>query len=119
MERPEEDMVKTVLVDRATRGDYWREHVERWGKSGLRQKEYCIKEGISIERFGYWKRRFERKSRSVGERLVAVPPGIISTALSEGRGMLGLVVRDQYRIEIPERFSPATLAAVLEVLNRM
>jgi len=105
-------------VDRAARGEYWRGQVERWGRSGLGQKGYCIKEGISVERFGYWKRRLEREAvGNRGERLVAVPSGIVRSALSQGT--LSLVVKDRYRIEIPETFSPVTLEAVLQVLHRM
>ena len=114
-------MEKEAQAAGAERGKYWRERVESWRSSGLTQKEYCEREGISRERLGTWKRRLDREAQTPPQRgsLVAVPPGIVSSALSAGRGMLGLVIRDQYRIEIPETFSPLTLEAVLQVLNRV
>lgn len=102
------------------RREYWRGEVEKWGRSGLRQKEYCGREGISLERFGYWRRRIERereKGRTRG--LIAVPSGVVSSALFARREMLGVVVKERYRVEIPDTFSPDTLARVLEVLGRM
>jgi len=97
--------------------EYWRGEVQRWSSSGLTQKEYCNKEGLSLDRFGSWKRRFDREGESGA--LVAVPSGIVSSALLERRQSLGLVVSERYRVEIPDTFSPATLESVLQVLARL
>ena len=99
--------------------DYWSGEVQQWQGSGLTQKEYCNKQGISIERFGSWKRRLELEAQSHSGTIVAIPSKIVSTALLAMRPTLGLVVKEQYRVEIPNAFSPATLEAVLEVLNRL
>lgn len=97
--------------------EYWRGEVERWRSSGLTQKEYCSKEGLSLERFGTWKRRLEREDNSGA--LVAVPTGIVSSALHTSRRMLSVVVDERYRIEIPDAFTPITLQNVLQVLSRL
>ena len=99
--------------------EYWRGEVHRWRSSGLTQKEYCNKEGISLERFGTWKRRFDREGAGCAGALVAVPSKIVSSALMERRPALGLVVSERYRVEIPDTFSPATLERVLQVLARL
>lgn len=99
-----------------TRG-CWRAEVERWRSSGLTQKEFCSKEGLSLERFGTWKRRLEREDNSGA--LVAVPTGIVSSALHTSQRMLSVVVAERYRIEIPDAFTPNTLQNVLEVLSRL
>jgi len=99
--------------------EYWRGEVQQWQSSGLTQKEYCIKAEVSLERFGSWKRRFDREEHGRGGALVAVPSGIVSAALLERRQKLGLVISERYRIEIPDAFSAATLEQVLQVLARL
>jgi len=98
--------------------EYWRGEVQRWCSSGMTQKEYCSKEGLSLERFGSWKRRFDREGERGSGVLVAVPAKIVSSALLARSERLGLVVSERYRVEIPERFSSATLEQVLQVLAR-
>ena len=100
------------------RRKYWTGQVERWRESGLTQKEYCLREKISLERFGAWKRRFDSECKIEAGSLVAVPPKIVSSALFTAAA-LRLVVDERYRLEIPDSFSPATLEAVLPVLGRL
>ena len=109
------EAIKTLQTGKSR--DYWSGEVERWRSSGLTQKEYCSKEGLSLERFGTWKRRLDREDNS--GTLVAVPTGIVSSALRTSHRMLSLVVDERYRIEIPDAFTPGTLQNVLEVLSRL
>jgi hypothetical protein len=83
------------------------------------QKEYCNKKGISLGRFGAWKRRLEREDKGSTGAIVAIPSGVVSSALLAMRAPLVLVVNERCRVEIPDSFSPATLEAVLQVLNRL
>lgn len=118
MENEEQDMGSKPSRKGKSR-EYWRGEVKRWSSGGLTQKEYCNKEGLSLDRFGAWKRRFEREGQSRSGALVAVPTGIVSAALLERRQRLGLVISERYRIEIPDAFSAATLEQVLQVLARL
>jgi len=102
-----------------TAREYWSGEVQRWRGSGLTQKEYCNENGISLERFGSWKRRLEREDQGRTGAIVAIPSGIVSSALLVMRPTLGLVVKERYRVEIPDSFCPATLEAVLQVLIRL
>lgn len=97
---------------------YWRGQVQQWRDSGLTQKEYSLKEGISLERLGTWKRRLDREGLKQSGVLVAIPSRIVSSALHNA-GTLKLVVNERYRMEIPDAFSPGTLERVLQVLNRL
>lgn len=96
---------------------YWEEQVRQWRVSGFTQKEYCGKGEISLERFGTWKRRFDREGQSQTGNLVAIPSRIVTSALHVSP--LKLVVKERYRLEIPDAFSPATLETVIHILNRL
>lgn len=99
--------------------EYWSGEVQQWLGSGATQKEYCKQKGISRERFGAWKRRLEREGQNDRGAIVAIPSETVSSALLAMRPTLGLVVKERYRVEIPDSFSPATLEAVLQVLSRL
>lgn len=118
MEKETEQAKSKTARESIARREYWRGQVEQWRGSGLTQKEYCGKEGISLERFGSWKRRLDREGQKQTGALVAVPSRIVSSALHTA-GALKLVVNERYRVEIPDAFSPATLETVLHVLNRL
>ena len=105
-------------TDRNERRKYWTGQVRQWRESGLTQREYCKREGTSIERFGAWKRRLDRENQSETRGLVAIPSKVVSSAFTAGPA-LGLVVDERYRVEIPDAFSPSTLEAVLQVLSRL
>lgn len=112
-------MNKVGHLAKADRREYWNDQVQSWRSSGLTQKEYCEREGLSLERFGSWKRRLDRETQVGGGAIVAVPSRIVSSALFASRSALGLLVNERYRLEIPDTFSPATLEAVLQVLKRL
>lgn len=100
------------------RESYWRAHVERFESSGLTQRAYCNRHGLSMSSLHRWRRLLanKRPSRSVeivpiGQlltKLPAPPPTCDALTLVAGR----------YRVEIPDGFSPATLGAVLDLLER-
>jgi|SRR5208282_1393452 len=118
MEKVKQEMKSKASPVRAT-GEYWSGQVQRWRSSSVTQKEYCSKEGISLERFGTWKRRLDREDQNRTGTLVSVPSGVVTSALLTMRPTLGLVVNERYRVEIPDTFFPATLETVLQVLSRL
>ncbi len=42
-------------------------HLDRWGKSGLTQVEYCKKNGVNPGTFAYWKNKHGKKKLLVKE----------------------------------------------------
>lgn len=36
---------------------FWESHVNHWNKTSISQASYCQEHGLSIKRFGYWKRK--------------------------------------------------------------
>lgn len=45
------------MSDPATKLAYWREHSHGWEMSGLSQRAYCEREGLSYSSFGYWRQQ--------------------------------------------------------------
>ena len=118
MEKITEQARSDAARDLIARRQYWTDQVKQWRSSSLTQKQYCSKEGISLERFGAWKRRLDREGQKQTGALIAVPSRIVSSALHNA-GTLKLVVNERYRVEIPDAFSPVTLETVLHILNRL
>jgi hypothetical protein len=119
MDRADEHQRGETTGRGADRRMYWIGQVERWRGSGLTQKAYCAREGISLERFGAWKRRLDPKAHKHAGSIVAVPSRVVTSALGAYNPALKLVVNERYRVEVPDAFSPVTLEAVLRVLDRL
>ncbi len=39
------------------RARYWQRHLDRWGRSGLSQAEFCRRHGLKAVTFAWWKRK--------------------------------------------------------------
>jgi hypothetical protein len=46
---------------------YWRGHSEAWELSGLTQREYCERNGVSLKNLGNWRAQLKREA-AVGHR---------------------------------------------------
>ncbi|WP_422475236.1 IS66 family insertion sequence element accessory protein TnpA [Endozoicomonas sp. ALB032] len=45
----------------------WQERIQAWQASGLSQNAWCKQHDIRVSKFGYWKRKLEKTSRSLTE----------------------------------------------------
>ena len=98
------------------RAQLWKHHIDEWSRSGLTQNAYCRENGLKPNRLTYWKNKFKRQNLPV--EFVQVPPVEISELLnSTSSERLRLNVGTGFQIEIPDGFSQATLAQVLQVLR--
>lgn len=91
-----------------------REHVGAWRESGLTQREYCSRNGLSRSALGYWSRKIDSEGKGGGfVEIRSVHDG----EAGNGSDAIELVVGERYRLRLGEGFSPQTLARVLEVLE--
>lgn len=59
--------------------------VELWQESGLSQRAFCEKEGISYQVFGYWLRKFrQKKAPGAGKRPGFVDVNVGPSPAAEG-----------------------------------
>lgn len=49
------------LEDREPTRAFWRGHFEVWALSGLTQREYCKRHGLSLKSFGNWRAQLKRE----------------------------------------------------------
>ena len=49
------------LEERAPTRAFWRSHFEVWELSGLTQREYCERHGLSLKNFGNWRAQLKRE----------------------------------------------------------
>lgn len=55
---------------------FWQPHIEAWEHSGISHSDYCREKGLSIKKFGYWKRKLCSKNT---EAVSFVPVAIKKT----------------------------------------
>lgn len=100
---------------------YWSGQVSAWSRSGLSQRDYARREGVSVERLGYWKRRLlgrRSQASTIDGALVAVPHRVISAAYL-GKSGIGVVVDGRYRVEVSPDFCPETFESVVRRLSNL
>jgi len=51
---------------------FWRQHQQLHKASGLSRVDYCRRNNLNYDRFGYWISKWNRQSSSPSARLVAV-----------------------------------------------
>jgi len=99
------------------RRQFWQVHIEAWSITGLSQAGYCRQNNLSINRFTYWKRKFQRENLPVEFVRIPVEP-VKSAHLFPNNGVsLRLSVDSRFTIEIPNGFTPITLEQVLLTLR--
>ena len=91
-----------------------REHVAAWRESGLTQREYCSRNGLSRSALGYWSRKIDTEGK--GNGFVEIHSAH-ETARGSSSDAVELLIGERYRLRLSEGFSPQTLARVLEVLE--
>jgi transposase-like protein len=104
----------------------WRELVRGWPPSGLTQRAYCERHGISVGSLHRWRERLREEVTS-GDGPVASAgkerPHLIPVELAGSESQpasaaaLTLVFGDGVRLEIAAGCDPALLGQVIEVLR--
>lgn len=101
-------------VNRKNREPYWKDKVNEFNRSGMTQKEFCLKHELSYWSFNSWKRRIESSSEE--NSLVEIIPKTIS-CLSAPEESFEIILSDKIRIKIPDNFSEENLSRIIKVLE--
>ena len=91
----------------------WQKILFDWKSSGLNISQYCKTHNISKHKFFYWK----RKLIPTGPSLSLVPLEIKENSARIKETLFSVLVKDKYKIEIPDRFKSEQLIQIVKVLN--
>ena len=99
---------------------FWRQHIDKWKRSGLKQLAYCRQHGLKLHCFIYWRKKY-RPTTPAPVSLVEVqlPPLATETITTGGRRALRLVVSGSHCVEVERDFDPVALRQLLHVLERL
>lgn len=92
--------------------EFWREHLECWGRSGLTQGEYCARNEINLKAFERWRGKQLKGKVAATPELTLVPVKVGGAAPSE---TIRIHSPSGWRIELTGA-SEAKLAALLRAL---
>jgi hypothetical protein len=96
---------------------YWQQLIHNWKTSGLSQKQFCRRQSLALSTFSYWKRRIERPEAEIVKFYpLSIPAPIIPPADS---GLLLLIGKKRFAIELKEDFSPTTLKKLVSALEEL
>jgi len=104
--------------DRAEKARFWRRQLRSLERSGETQRGFCARNGLSVERLKYWKRKFGESAGAMS--LVEVPTPILRAAEDRGQAAgaaVTVVVARGYRVEVAAGFEATALSRVLDVLE--
>ena len=115
--------------DIETRRAWWDEKVRAWAKSGLRQGQYCEREGLSYHAFQHYRRKWIERLRKQRQSQAATSVSVVEVGTVMGLSQLANhsplgrssgVVLDfgAFRVTLEEGFSQQVLSQVLGVLKR-
>jgi hypothetical protein len=96
---------------------YWQQLIRNWKTSGLSQKQFCQRESLALSTFSYWKRKIETpETEKIKFYPLSVPSPITQQADS---GLLLLIGKKRYAIELNEEFSPTALKKLISALEQL
>lgn len=104
----------------------WSGLVDAWSRSGLSQREFCQKQGVSLTTFQYW--RYQRKVREKSKSEVPVSGPVLPPFLpvqvvrscrvtEEPRHGLTVLLPGGCRIEVGEDFNSELLKKLVAALE--
>lgn len=108
-------------MKREEKSGFWQEAIERQERSGLKVSAFCLKEGLKLRCFYYWRRKLGLVSSpgvSIRQPLSSISQsgGFIEVA-SSGSGVR-VVIGERVILEIDIGFDPITLTSAVYCLLR-
>jgi hypothetical protein len=96
---------------------FWRGHVEGWQRSGLSQRVYCKRCGLSLSTFTLWRQRLQAAGPGFrsAPRVEIVP--LRQVARAPAAPIVVVLGGGQYRLELNEGFQVEALRAVVVALE--
>jgi hypothetical protein len=109
------------LQSNLSKQKHWKRHISCWRKSGLTQRQYCLRQGIAISTFSYWIRKFGKESENPGSTRF-YPLAVKDSCASPSRqgfhtGIRLSLCNDKFKIDLEKEFSQTTLRRLIATLE--
>jgi hypothetical protein len=106
--------------------------VARWERSGLTQREFAARNGLTPTTISWWRHVFRRAAEGQrpsrgdgaaprwsgsGRRVASLVEVKLAAPANSGGGGLEVVLRTGHLVRVPAHFEPATLRAVVAALE--
>lgn len=105
----------------SSKQNHWGNHISCWKKSGLTQRQYCLRHGIAISTFSYWIRKFGKKAENPGStRFYPLTVKGNSASFSKKGFHTGIrlsLCNDKFKIDLEKEFSQTTLKRLIATLE--
>ena len=97
---------------------FWKEQIDTWKCSGLKQSEYCRRHQLKVHRFVYWKKKFKEPKAPSASFVQIYPPKVFQSHPGPRPTPLRLLVGG-YTIEVTSGFDPVTLKQLVLTLGQL
>jgi hypothetical protein len=98
--------------------EVWAKRVARWKASGQTAKEFARRHQLSDVSLTWWKWKLGSDARRQSRKTPISPLTFVEMTAAMQREPLELVLEGGVRLRVPHDFADASLARVLDVLDR-
>lgn len=114
----EADMGKKS-VSRTAKRNTWQGHIAGWKASGLSQRQYCEREGLATQTFGYWQRKFKKEGchKPRFYPLTVPAPCMEPKREPADSGLQVILCEQRFRVSIDRNFDSQTLGDLIATLE--
>ena len=116
-------MTTSVAEGCSEKAAYWTKHIAFWHKSGLSQRAYCRRHGLSQSSLSYWQKRLGATDEvGVGSFVTIVPVPLLASAqadMTTAPEPILVHVGNAFRIEIRGDFAAPVLEKLVRTLTRL
>ena len=102
-----------MLSKNSQKFNIWQKRIKAWKKSGLSQKEYCLREKITYATFNYWKRQVEPKTKTSQN----LKSSLINAGNFHLMNICQIVTPSGYQLKFPENISCEKIENILKVIR--
>jgi transposase len=96
------------------REPYWRTVLDRWKRSGLSGRAFCLTEGVSLPSFYWWRRELQRLDQP---KPAFLPVHVLADKAESHAGGVEVVLANGRCLRVGIGFDPRTLVQVVELLE--
>lgn len=109
---------KLTPANKETNRQHWLTHIKQWEESKLSQQVYCMKSGISLNSFTYWRGKFlSSSSQKVKTKFVPMKVTANHTATPDTPRSIQIKLLSGHVVYIPSNLDINEIARLIHLLG--